>query len=391
TYVGLIRVRDSRAPEPAGPGGGDVLFRDGITLGTLPALDTYAVVQLEVANAVAFAGSDFTNSGHLIRRTGSAVEVTMDHFDGLGGGLSSAAIRHGRVYLVTSGPMFSGNGSIQVYDLASGALQMGYALPLGSNPWDLAFIDPDEAYITGYQSDALYRVNIDPAFTGNRLVNTTPLAAAADPGFSVRPTEVIATAGGRVFLVGNHLDAGFSAAPAGLLIEINPATDGIANAHDTTGVRNTGTLVEIPGAGRLTAAGSGTFAASDGRSGTFNLTTNTWAADPLPANPRDWGELAVTSTGRGFYTDFVLATVDHVGLPFTGPISHVLSPMDPPLPPFPFVSDVAVDPGNFLYTSEFNTGTLRVFDAAAASTTSAPVPVATVDLPDGVDALGVAE
>lgn len=390
-YVGLVRVTDSRATEAAGPGEGDIFFRDAITFGTLPAFETYAIFSLTVQEEVAFIGSDFFASGHLISRTGDAVTVEEDHFAGLGGAISNAAIRNGRVYLVSAGPAFSGNGAIQVFDAASGNELIDFALPAASNPFDLAFIDADEAYVTGYNTASLYRVNIDPAFAGNRLINTTDLSSTADVGFAVRPTEVIRTSGGRVFVVGNHLDGGFSPAPAGLLIEINPATDAMITAHDTTGARNTGALVEVPGAGVLTVIGSGTFAGGDGRSGRFTLGTNTWSIDPAPASPRDWGELAVTSTARGFMTDFVLATMDHVGLPSTGAISHVLPVLNPPAPPFPFVSDVGVDSGDYLYVTEFNTGTLRVFDASSANNGTPPVQVALFDLPDGTDAIGVTE
>ncbi|MEO7993027.1 MAG: hypothetical protein ABI743_01405 [bacterium] len=390
TYLGVVRVTDSRTPEPATPGEGEILFRDAITIGTVTSFATYALFSVEVADDLAFVGSDFTNSGHLLHHSGSTVTIDTNHFANIGAALSNSAIRKGKVYVVSAGPSFSGNGVVQVYDLASGAELLNYALPLASNPWDIAFLSDTEAYITGFLTDSVYRVNIDPAFVGTRLLATIPLNSVADPGFNVRPTEIIRTAGGRVFATGDHLDPSYVPAPAGLLIEINPATNAIVNGYDTTGRVNAYALVEIPGQNKLIVTASGGFGAGDGGSGTFNLTSNIWAADPNSVPARDWSEIAVNSAGRGFVTDSVLATVDHVGLPFTGTINHVLS-IVPPATPFPYTSDVSIDREDALYVCEFGTGTIKVFDTASATAAIAPTVIATFTVDGGTDAIGVAE
>lgn len=389
TYTGLVRVRDSRAPEIAGPGEGDVLFQDGVTFGGLSAFDTYALFTVEVADDYVFVGSDFTNVGNRIRRTGSTIAADPGFFNGVGGVVAYAGLRGDKAFVVSSGAGFSGNGKVQVYHLATGELLAEYAFTGGENPIDLAFLSSTEICVTGYNSHLVYRLNMDPAFTGDRLLATTNLAPYADPTFLARPMEIIRTAGGRVFVACNHLNASFTAAPAGLLLEINPATNAVVLDVDTTGLRNTTSVVEVPGGSHVVAFGPGTYS-GDGGSGRLNLGSNIWTPDTVPPGLA-WYEAAVTSTGRAFVSDPFVATVAHIGLPFGGTIDHQLDVLPPPAPPFPFITAVGLGRGDYLYATEFNDGILRVWDASAASAAVPPTVVATLSLPLGLDAIGVFE
>lgn len=388
SYAGLVRVRDSRATEIAGPGEGDVLFQDGATFGGLAAFDTYAIFEVEVADDYVFVGNDLSNTGTRIARTGAAVTATGNYFTGVGATVSNAAIDGNAVYVVSSGPAFSGNGRVQHFNLASGDLECEYVFGAGENPFDLALLGNDEVYVTGFLSDDIYRINLDPVFAGTRLTNTIDLSPYADPGYLARPQEIHTMSGGRIFASGAHLSAGFTAAPAGLLFELNPATNAVVQAVDTTGLRNCWSLAEYPGGTSLGVFGPGTYA-GDGGSGRFNLGTNTWTVDPFPPGLA-WTECGFTSTGRVFLSDAFVGTLAHIGLPFTGTINHQIDVLPPPVPPFPFISSVEVGRGDFLYAGEFN-GTLRVWDASVASATTPPTVIDTLTIPGGVDAIGVQE
>lgn len=388
TYTGAVRVRDSRAPQ-TNASDGDVLFQDGATFHQLAALDTYQLVTVEVVDDFALVGQDFINAGARIRRTGTTLAADSAFFSNVGATIAYSAIRNGQAVYVSSGAGFSGAGKVQVYDLANGDLLMDYALPTAPNPVDLAFITDTEVFVTCFNSNEVHRINIDPAFAGSRTLAIINLNPIASPGFFARPWEIRRTAGGRYFVACSHLDGTFAAAPAGLLAELDAGSNTVSGSWATTGLRNTVSVIEHIGANRLVVTGPGTYG-GDGGSGSFSLLTNTWSADPFPPGLA-WGEAAATSTGRAFVIDAFLPTLAHIGLPFGGTINHQLPVLPPPGSPFPYISAVAVDPGDFLYATEFGEGVLRVYDARLASNSVAPTSVAVLSIGGGLDALGVRE
>lgn len=148
-----------------------------------------------------------------------------DHFGGntLGPNANRVVIRGTEAFVVNSGTFGSAqNASIQVIDLASGALLRTIPLPDGDNPWTMAFVDDFKAYVTNWLSDSVTVIN--PRLSGSEAVlGRIQLPATSAP-------EGIVVYEGRAYTANTGLDFSTFLYGPGTISVINTATDTLVDA-----------------------------------------------------------------------------------------------------------------------------------------------------------------
>lgn len=148
-----------------------------------------------------------------------------DHFGGntLGPSANRVVVRGSEAFVVNSGTFGSAqNASIQVIDLASGALLRTIPLPDGDSPWTMAFVNDFKAYVTNWLSDSV--TVIDPRLSGSAaIVGRIQLPATSAP-------EGIVVYGGRAYTANTGLDFGTFLYGPGTVSVIDTATDTLVDA-----------------------------------------------------------------------------------------------------------------------------------------------------------------
>lgn len=165
------------------------------------------------------------------------------------------------------------NGAIALLDPATCDVTRQLAVGTGfkANPQDVLDVGGGRLYVTRFgHNDAATAaaddlddgsdVLIVEAATG-ALKKRIPLAPSADASFLARPTRM-AMAGGKVYVVLNHLAADFTPGP-GRVVIVDPAIDAVTGTIDLPGMLSCETVVKAPDANALAVACAGAFGSPD--------------------------------------------------------------------------------------------------------------------------------
>ncbi len=277
-----------------------------------------------------------------------------------------------------------GGDSIQVIDP-----QLGYTTPAeaelstgnGSNPQDIALINPNKAYVSRFASPIL--LIIDPStMMETDTIDLTDLMKPDDLDGSPEPYRMLVL-GDKVYLILQHLNFFESVVP-GEIVVIDTVTDtvittiALSNRNPFSDLQFTAALPRGP---RILVSSTDDFKALDGGIEAIDPVTNTVDADPVVTENNLNGNITffeVVSPTQGYAlidaTDESFSTSLVQFNPSTGTLLSTLASNLPPTPNF------AINNEGHLYMGPNDTASpkaevgVRIFDTRlAVELTAAPL------------------
>lgn len=199
----------------------------------------------------------------------------------------------------------------------------------GANPYDILEVSPGKAYVTRYEPPYDDILIVHPS-TGEHI-GSIPLGSV--PGLNKTGTpraDALVMLNGSVYVLLQNLDSSFTEVGSGLLVSIDPKTDGVTDTIDL-GVKNPGSSAVHDGELYIVALGDFLAADPAATSGivAFNPRTRTVrtvaAGNALGGRP---GDLAITKSGQGYLSVSDLAwppTFNPIVVTFD-PVSGAIGP-----------------------------------------------------------------
>jgi DNA-binding beta-propeller fold protein YncE len=239
----------------------------------------------------------------------------------------------------------------------------------GSNPHDIAVVDPHKAYVTRYDRAELWIVDPGAASCAGFRRGTVDLGDFAD-GDGLPEMDQMALVGDRLFVSVQRLDRRRGFVPAGksMLVVIDTTTDGVIGAITLAGTNAFGDASGIahePGTGKLLVNEAGNiFRTGDG--GIQRVDPFTLAAEDFLVTEDELG---------GNVTDFALVSpTKGYAVVITDALTNVLVAFDPTrrvvtrrlLARTDYLPDITLAPDATLWVADRNLPApgIRIFDTA---------------------------
>jgi hypothetical protein len=297
--------------------------------------------------------------------------------------------RNGVGYVVNSM-----SNSILAFDLTTLNVLFEASVGAGKSPFNMGFINDDEIIVTDFAANDCVRMNVDPAYSSDRIIATIPLPGSSqlprDTGVTETKAypESVAVSGSTAYVsIANLNTTTFTAGGPGMVAMINLGSNQVQSTFQTTGRDTLGLFINPIKSNEMYILSAGDIDTitweyeGNGKIDIFNLNTK-GITDSVDVDGAPY-EMVIAPDGIAYVTDgkegkvMTFSTLSYaIGASIT--ISEGSGKS--------YASGIALGSNNLLYVLEFNNDELIVVDLYSSNQV-----VERITTGDGPDALVVME